>query len=52
VARSQPPEKLLTASSSASFIQREDVLQLVRTLGLSANEPDLLGFEPFDERLL
>jgi diguanylate cyclase (GGDEF)-like protein len=52
VARSQPPEKLLAASSSASFIQREDVLQLVRTLGMSANEPDLLGFESIDEHLL
>jgi diguanylate cyclase (GGDEF)-like protein len=41
VARSQPPEKLLSASSSASFIQRGDVLQLVRTMGMSANEPDL-----------
>jgi EAL domain-containing protein (putative c-di-GMP-specific phosphodiesterase class I) len=52
VARSQPPEKLLVASSSASFIQADDVLQLVRTLGQSANEPDLLGFAPLDEHLL
>jgi EAL domain-containing protein (putative c-di-GMP-specific phosphodiesterase class I) len=40
IARSQPPEKLLTASSSASFIKSEDVLQLVRTLGAPANEPE------------
>jgi EAL domain-containing protein (putative c-di-GMP-specific phosphodiesterase class I) len=52
VARSQPPEKLLAASSSASFIQGDDVLQLVRTLGSSANEADLLGFAPYDEHLL
>ncbi|MFL6634997.1 MAG: EAL domain-containing protein, partial [Massilia sp.] len=52
VARSQPPEKLLAASSSASFIQGEDVLKLVRTLGQSANEADLLGFAPCDEHLL
>jgi diguanylate cyclase (GGDEF)-like protein len=44
VARSQPPEKLLAASSSASFIQRDDVLKLVRTLGHSANEPELFGW--------
>jgi hypothetical protein len=42
IARSQPPEKLLAASSSASFIKAEDVLQLVRTLGASANEPALM----------
>jgi diguanylate cyclase (GGDEF)-like protein len=42
IARSQAPEKLLAASSSASFIKGEDVLQLVRTLGASANEPALL----------
>ncbi|MFS2024375.1 putative bifunctional diguanylate cyclase/phosphodiesterase [Massilia sp. CT11-137] len=52
VARSQLPEKLLAASSSASFIQGEDVLQLVRTLGSSANEADLRGFAPYDEHLL
>jgi hypothetical protein len=33
VARSQPPEKLLAASSSASFIKGEDVLQLVTCAG-------------------
>ena len=42
IARSQPPEKLLAASSSASFIKNEDVQQLVRTLGASANEPALV----------
>lgn len=52
VARSQPPEKLLAASSSASFIQGDDVLQLVRTLGSSANEPELLGFASLDDHLL
>jgi len=41
IARSQPPEKLLAASSSASFIKSDDVLQVVRTLGASANEPEL-----------
>jgi diguanylate cyclase (GGDEF)-like protein/PAS domain S-box-containing protein len=44
IARSQPPEKLLAASSSASFIKAEDVLQLVRTLGSPANEPELPEF--------
>jgi diguanylate cyclase (GGDEF)-like protein/PAS domain S-box-containing protein len=44
IARSQPPEKMLTASSSASFIKGEDVQQLVRTLGASANEPELPEF--------
>jgi diguanylate cyclase (GGDEF)-like protein len=46
IARSQPPEKLLAASSSASFIKGEDVLQLVRTLGASANEPALMDVTP------
>jgi diguanylate cyclase (GGDEF)-like protein/PAS domain S-box-containing protein len=41
IARSQPPEKLLAASSSASFIKGEDVLQVVRMLGAPANEPEL-----------
>jgi diguanylate cyclase (GGDEF)-like protein len=44
IARSQPPEKLLAASSSASFIKSEEVLQLVRTLGAPANEPELADF--------
>jgi len=46
IARSQPPEKLLAASSSASFIKAEDVLQLVRTLGAPANEPALPEYAP------
>ncbi|MGO4478650.1 EAL domain-containing protein [Massilia sp. 2TAF26] len=46
IARSQPPEKLLAASSSASFIKSEEVLQLVRTLGASANEPELPDLMP------
>ncbi|WP_255517499.1 bifunctional diguanylate cyclase/phosphodiesterase [Herbaspirillum sp. SJZ107] len=46
IARSQPPEKLLAASSSASFIKAEDVLQLVRTLGAPANEPALPEYSP------
>jgi diguanylate cyclase (GGDEF)-like protein len=41
IARSQPPEKMLTARSSASFIKSDDVLQLVRMLGAPANEPTL-----------
>jgi diguanylate cyclase (GGDEF)-like protein/PAS domain S-box-containing protein len=41
IARSQPPEKMLTASSSASFIKSEEVMQVVRTLGAPANEPGL-----------
>jgi diguanylate cyclase (GGDEF)-like protein/PAS domain S-box-containing protein len=44
IARSQPAEKLLAASSSASFIKSEEVLQLVRTLGAPANEPELPEF--------
>ena len=46
ISRSQPPEKLLTASSSASFIKSEEVLQLVRTLGAPANEPALADIVP------
>jgi len=46
IARSQPPEKMLTASSSASFIKADDVLQLVRTLGAPANEPGLSQVAP------
>jgi diguanylate cyclase (GGDEF)-like protein len=44
IARSQPPEKLLAASSAASFIKSDDVLQVVRTLGAPANEPELPEF--------
>jgi diguanylate cyclase (GGDEF)-like protein/PAS domain S-box-containing protein len=44
IARSQAPEKLLAASSSASFIKSEEVLQVVRTLGAPANEPELPEF--------
>jgi diguanylate cyclase (GGDEF)-like protein len=50
IARSQPPEKLLAASSSASFIKAEDVLQLVRTLGAPANEPALPEYSPRSDR--
>jgi diguanylate cyclase (GGDEF)-like protein/PAS domain S-box-containing protein len=46
IARSQPPEKLLVATSSASFIKADDVLQLVRTLGAPANEPGLPHITP------
>jgi diguanylate cyclase (GGDEF)-like protein/PAS domain S-box-containing protein len=46
VARSQLPEKLLAARSSASFIKDEDVLQVVRMLGASANEPTLPAANP------
>jgi EAL domain-containing protein (putative c-di-GMP-specific phosphodiesterase class I) len=48
IARSQPPEKLLAASSSASFIKSEEVLQLVRTLGAPANEPELPKYTLWD----
>jgi diguanylate cyclase (GGDEF)-like protein/PAS domain S-box-containing protein len=44
IARSQAPEKMLAASSSASFIKCEEVLQVVRTLGAPANEPELPEF--------
>jgi diguanylate cyclase (GGDEF)-like protein len=44
IARSQPPEKLLAASSSASFIKSEEVQQVVRMLGTPANEPELPEF--------
>jgi diguanylate cyclase (GGDEF)-like protein/PAS domain S-box-containing protein len=44
IARSQPPEKLLAASSAASFIKADDVAQVVRTLGAPANEPELPEF--------
>jgi diguanylate cyclase (GGDEF)-like protein len=43
VARSQPAEKILMASSSASFIKDEALLQLVRTLGAERNAPQLAG---------
>jgi EAL domain-containing protein (putative c-di-GMP-specific phosphodiesterase class I) len=38
VSRSQAPERMLTASSSASFIQDEQLAQLVRSLGVSPNQ--------------
>jgi diguanylate cyclase (GGDEF)-like protein len=41
VARSQPPEKILAAKSSASFIADEELLQLVRTLGAGASAPQV-----------
>jgi diguanylate cyclase (GGDEF)-like protein/PAS domain S-box-containing protein len=44
IARSQSPEKLLAASSSASFIKSEEVAQVVRMLGAPANEPELPEF--------
>jgi diguanylate cyclase (GGDEF)-like protein/PAS domain S-box-containing protein len=36
VARSQPPERMLTASSSASFIQNKELLELLPSLGQGA----------------
>jgi EAL domain-containing protein (putative c-di-GMP-specific phosphodiesterase class I) len=36
VARSQPPERLLTAASSASFIQDPELLEMLPTLGRGA----------------
>ncbi|MDB5906290.1 MAG: diguanylate cyclase [Massilia sp.] len=41
VARSQPPERMLTAASSASFIQDEQLILLARTLGGPANMAEL-----------
>ncbi|WP_426191042.1 putative bifunctional diguanylate cyclase/phosphodiesterase [Massilia sp. DWR3-1-1] len=41
VARSQAPEAMLTATSSASFIQNEELAMLVRTLGAEAQQPAL-----------
>ncbi|MFC0135327.1 putative bifunctional diguanylate cyclase/phosphodiesterase [Massilia eurypsychrophila] len=37
VARSQSPDRMLTAASSASFIQNEELAMLVRTLGAPAD---------------
>ncbi|MDL2357312.1 MAG: EAL domain-containing protein [Pseudomonadota bacterium] len=37
VARSQPPERMLTAASSASFIKDEQLALLARMLGATAN---------------
>ncbi|MDB5962122.1 MAG: diguanylate cyclase [Massilia sp.] len=39
VSRSQSPEKMLSAASSASFIQNEELALLVRTLGAEATQP-------------
>jgi EAL domain-containing protein (putative c-di-GMP-specific phosphodiesterase class I) len=39
VSRSQPPEMMLSAESSASFIRDEKLLQLVGTLGRGAQAP-------------
>ena len=39
VSRSQAPEKMLSAASSASFIQNEELALLVRTLGAEAVQP-------------
>jgi EAL domain-containing protein (putative c-di-GMP-specific phosphodiesterase class I) len=39
VSRSQAPEKMLSAASSASFIQNEELALLVRTLGAEAAQP-------------
>jgi diguanylate cyclase (GGDEF)-like protein len=43
VARAQPPERLLEAKSSASFIQDEQLLALVRTLGAGRAMLELPG---------
>jgi diguanylate cyclase (GGDEF)-like protein/PAS domain S-box-containing protein len=42
VSRSQPPERMLSAASSASFIQNEELAQLARTLGAPANVAEVL----------
>ncbi len=48
VASSQPPEKLITAVSSASFIQDEELVLLARMLGASsAKKADLLALGKF-----
>ena len=48
VARSMAPEKLVTATSSAGFIQNEELTQLVRTLGAKATGGELpSGMEAF-----
>jgi EAL domain-containing protein (putative c-di-GMP-specific phosphodiesterase class I) len=41
VARSQSPDKMLTAASSASFIQNEELALLARTLGAPAGLVDV-----------
>ncbi len=46
VARSQPPEQILAASSSASFIRDPQLLEIVRALGAPANEPYLAVLAP------
>jgi diguanylate cyclase (GGDEF)-like protein/PAS domain S-box-containing protein len=51
IARSQAPEKLLAADSSASFIKSEEVLQVVRSLGAPANEPELPEFAQLLDKL-
>jgi diguanylate cyclase (GGDEF)-like protein/PAS domain S-box-containing protein len=43
VARSMLPEKMLTASSAASFIEDPDLVQLVRILGAPASTPDMFA---------
>jgi diguanylate cyclase (GGDEF)-like protein len=48
VSRSLPPERMLTAASSASFIQNEELALLARTLGAppnvaAASEPTLVS---------
>lgn len=40
VSRSQSPERMLSAASSASFIQNEELAQLVRTLGAEPDQPN------------
>jgi predicted signal transduction protein with EAL and GGDEF domain len=46
VARSMDPERLLEASSSASFIQDEQLKQLVRMLGADGGAGDLFAKLP------
>jgi diguanylate cyclase (GGDEF)-like protein len=49
VSRSQPPEKLLAAKSSASFIRDEQLLQLVRTLGSATCAPQFPEMAPLHD---
>ena len=47
VSRSQSPDRMLTAASSASFIQNEELALLVRTLGAPANVAEVAEAAPY-----
>jgi diguanylate cyclase (GGDEF)-like protein/PAS domain S-box-containing protein len=46
VAKSMPPEQLLAASSAASFIQNDELAQLVRMMGMPGASGDILSGVP------